>query len=312
MFKSKNIFVTGGAGVIGLQLVPILLAAGHKVIVGDIKERPENFSLEIEYLQGDLNCLTEKKFLSFNAHIIIHLAATFERSTESYEFYSDNFDNNLRLSNHIMKMARSSETLERVLFASSYLVYKKDQYIFNNSASVPTRLSPESLLGARNLIGSAKLFHESELNYISSFSETKFSIVIPRIYRGYGLGSRDVISRWVRAALADEELIVYDLDGSFDYIYCKDSALGIFKLACETNYAGVVDLGTGRSRKVSEILEILRSHFPNLRIKQGNSTGIIEASEADTNRLRAVTNWVPEYHIEKAIPEIIEFESLNG
>ena len=309
MTSGKNIFVTGGAGVIGQQLIPLLLEAGHNVFVGDLKEKPSSFSSQVYYIKGDLNNLHKSVFSDLKIQILIHLAATFERSVETFEFYSDNFENNVKLSNLIMNMARVSDHLERVLFASSYLVYDKKQYLFEIPPGSPTKLGPKSEIGARNLIGSAKLFHESELKYISSFPETSFSIVVPRIYRGYGIGSRDIISRWIRAALNQESIFAYDLEGAFDYIYCKDSALGIMKLACQSDYAGIVDLGTGRSRKVKEVLEILKSNFTNLEVREGESTGLFEASEADTDILRSITGWSPTFDLQAAISEIIEFEA---
>ena len=128
----NNVFVSGGAGVIGQQLVPLLLENQYRVIVGDLKPKPRNFIKEVVYLQGDLNELTQEKFDSLEIEIFINLAAAFERSFESYNFYDNNFINNIRLSNHLMSLARSSNTLKRVLFSSSYLVYDKTQYMSKN------------------------------------------------------------------------------------------------------------------------------------------------------------------------------------
>ena len=58
----NNVFVSGGAGVIGQQLVPLLLENQYRVIVGDLKPKPRNFIKEVVYLQGDLNELTQEKF----------------------------------------------------------------------------------------------------------------------------------------------------------------------------------------------------------------------------------------------------------
>jgi nucleoside-diphosphate-sugar epimerase len=81
------------------------------------------------------------------------------------------------------------------------------------------------------------------------------------------------------------------------------------KLACQSDYAGIVDLGTGRSRKVKEVLEILKSNFTNLEVREGESTGLFEASEADTDILRSITGWSPTFDLQAAISEIIEFEA---
>lgn len=304
----SNVFVSGGAGVIGQQLVPLLLENQYRVIVGDLKPKPSNFPKEVVYLKGDLNELSQETFDSLEVEIFINLAAAFERSFESYNFYENNFTNNIRLSNHLMSLARSSNSLKRVLFSSSYLVYDKTQYMFRSHKSEPIILGAGSLISPRNLVGAAKLFHESELRFISSFPETRFSVVIPRIYRGYGPGSRDVISRWIRDAIANVEIEVFDLEGVFDYIYSKDSAKGLYLLACKSDFDGIVDLGSGKSRSVMEILDYLRDIFPNIKVRSGVPAGELESSQANLEILQKVTNWRPEYSIRDGIQEIVDYE----
>ena len=125
----KNIFVTGGAGVIGLQFIEILKQHNFNIYVGDLKSKPSSFGPKITYFQGDLNNFNEKIFEELKIEVVVHLAATFERSIESKNFYNDNFVNNIKLSNHILNFVRNSKTVRKFLFASSYLVYDSQQYI---------------------------------------------------------------------------------------------------------------------------------------------------------------------------------------
>jgi carbamoyl-phosphate synthase large subunit len=305
--KKNKVFITGGAGVIGQQLVPILINYGYEIIVGDIKPRPYEFSPEVIYIEKDLNLITQKEFDSFKIDIIIHLAATFERSIESLSFFENNLWNNVILSHHILKLANESKSIKRFLFASSYLVYESRQYINEKLQLEPFILNGESRINPRNLIGSSKLFFEKELEFMESF-DTHFSIVVPRIYRGYGLGSRDVISRWIRESLNGKTLEVYDDNGCFDFIYCKDSAHGIYKLACESSFEGIVDLSSGKSVSISEILKIICDFIPSTKIEYTQSTNKIENSKGNIEVLRLHTKWQPEYDIRKGIAEIIEYE----
>ena len=57
--KNKKIFISGGAGVIGLELVQILVKCGAIVMVGDLKPRPSCFSNKVIYIQGDLNLIDD-------------------------------------------------------------------------------------------------------------------------------------------------------------------------------------------------------------------------------------------------------------
>lgn len=184
MMKSKRVFVSGGSGVIGLEIVPKLLARGATVMVGDLKPRPSSFGPSVIYRQGDLNTLTDREFKAFRPDIFIHLAATFERSAESYEFWGENFLHNVQLSHHLMTLAKDTESLKKVVFASSYLIYDQMLYQFNFPATKAISLKETDSVLPRNLTGAAKFSHEIELRFLNQYKSKQFSTVCVRIFRG--------------------------------------------------------------------------------------------------------------------------------
>ena len=306
----QRVFVSGGAGVIGMELVPKLCALGATVFVGDLKPRPASFPPEVLYRQGDLNTMSAREFEAFGPDLFIHLAATFERSTESYEFWHENFRHNVQLSHHLMTLAKDSPGLRRVVFASSYLIYLPALYQFGSPRDAAVSLRETDPVSPRNLTGMAKLAHEVELGFLETFRSAQFTSVSARIFRGYGRGSRDVISRWVRALLADEPITLYRPEGLFDYVYAADTAEGLIRLA-QAPCTGIVNLGTGRARRVSDVVDILRRHFPAMQVVNGESDIPYEASQADTTRLVASTGWTPEFDLETALPRIIDHEKAS-
>ena len=48
IIKNKKIFISGGAGVIGIELVNILSKLGAIILVGDKKDKPETFPTKIK------------------------------------------------------------------------------------------------------------------------------------------------------------------------------------------------------------------------------------------------------------------------
>ncbi len=306
--RGKRIFVSGGAGVIGLEMIPRLLAHGATVMVGDLKPRPLSFAPSVVYRQGDLNELTQAEFRSFAPDVFIHLAATFERSAESYEFWEENFAHNVLLSHHLMTLAKDAPSLRRVVFASSYLIYDPILYQFDSPQIKPVALKETDPVLPRNLTGMAKFSHEIEMRFIDQFCAERLSTVCARIYRGYGRNSRDVISRWVRSLLKDEPITVYRPEGIFDYIYAGDSAEGLIRLAAAEDVKGIINLGTGRSRKVQDVVEILRTHFPNMQVDTEESDIPFEASQADITRYQKLVGWSPIYDLPQAIAEIVDYE----
>ena len=309
-FESRRVFVSGASGVIGREMIPMLVENGASVMACDLKPRPEEFPPDIIFRRGDLNFITQSEIDQFNPEIFIHLAATFERSQETYEHWEENFWHNVRLSNHMMTLMRNVSALTRVVFPSSYLIYDKNIYSFDVAPVEPVKLKETDAIAPRNLTGMAKLAHEIELDFLRRFKNDNFKSACARIYRGYGKNSRDVISRWVRDLLQGKEIHAYSLDGIFDYIYAKDSAEGLLRLAL-SDFEGVINLGTGRSRRVREILGILGKYFPNMVVEEGTSditSGATEASEADLTRLREFLHWEPKIDLETGIANIISFE----
>ena len=307
MFKQKRIFISGATGVIGTEMVDILLSQGAILFVGDLKPCPEKWFNKLEYFHGDLNNICFEELNSFKPEFFIHLAATFERSTESYDYWQENFRHNIQLSNHLMTLIKDLKSVKSVVYASSYLIYDPHLYNFHQSQEIPYCLKETDPIYPRNLTGMAKLAHEIELRFLDIFKKDQFSISIPRIFRGYGRNSRDIISRWVRSILNDEEIKVYRPEGIFDYVYAKDTALGILKIA-EAKVEGIINLGTGSARKVSDVVNVLVSRFPSAKVKNIESDIPYEASQADISELIKKINWRPAYSIENGIDEIIVFE----
>lgn len=304
--QNKRVFISGGAGVIGTHLVDALIRAGADIFVGDLKPCPKAWLGKVKYRQGDLNSISQEELLDFSPHYFFHLAATFERSVETFPFFNENFHHNLQLSHHLINCLKDSPDLLKVIFASSYLIYDPKLYE-SEKPLAPVMLNENSFTYPRNICGAAKFFHEQELQFIRQFADEQLSIISARIFRVYGKNSRDVISRWIRMALLGEPLTVYLAEGHFDYIYAEDVAKGLIKL-CDSTSSGIVNLGSGHARSIREVLAILKRNFPNLQWQEEASEQLLESSQADMRKFHEITSWMPEFQLEKAIPLLIEYE----
>ena len=307
MWKNKRVFISGGNGVIGRELVNQLHNLGAEIMVGDLKPFSDELPQGIRYRQGDLNYCKPQELLTFKPEFFFHLAATFERSVESYEFWEENYWHNIHLSHHLMTILKDCPALKRVIFASSYLIYDQHFYQFAQPQPQARRLKEQDAVCPRNLTGMAKLMHEMELRFLEEFNSDRLSAVMPRIYRVYGKGSRDVVSRWARQLLAGKGLSVYRKEGMFDYIYAGDVAEGLVRLAA-ADFRGVVNLGKDHARRVEEIVEVFRSYFPGMQTEECATDIPFEASQADMDLFFKLTGWKPAVEIEEGIPQVIEYE----
>jgi nucleoside-diphosphate-sugar epimerase len=303
----KRVLVTGGAGVIGQELVTLLQSQGATVRVVDFAEKPHSFQ-SVEYLRLDLAQKDSQFLFRFEPQVVFHLAADFERSTENLIFWETNFKNNILASHNLLEQIRHQPSLERLVFASSYLIYDKDQY---NRVDRDGVLSESSKVDPRNLCGVAKLQTERDIEFLQHQPGIQFTSVSARIFRVYGKGSRDIVSRWVRSAIARQTLTVFGKQNKFDYIFAGDVAKGLLELASAPAAQGVVNLGTGISRSVDELSRLVCERVSPVPITETDDEIYPESSRADIAKLREWTGWSPTTTLEQGI-EILKAYELQA
>jgi nucleoside-diphosphate-sugar epimerase len=306
--KNKKVIVTGSAGVIGRELINKLKEKGTIIRCFDIAPKPRMFTEEIDYCQKDLSRLNPIEFINFDPEIIFHLAATFERTEEDINFWRHNYLNNILLSHQVIDAAKECKNLKKFIFASSYLVYSPSLYLFEKPISKPIKLKEDDRINPRNLCGAAKYYTEKELEYLNNFKEYPFTKISARIFRVYGKGSRDVISRWIRTGVKNKPIKVFLRENSFDYIFAADVAEGLLRLAENDDARDIVNLGNGTSRKIEEVIKIIKKYIPLIKIKEIDKRGLYEGSCADISRLKQLTKWQPEITLEQGIKMIIDYE----
>jgi carbamoyl-phosphate synthase large subunit len=305
-WKNKRVFISGGSGVIGTALVDRLIEKGASLFVGDLKPMPEKWSSLKKYREGDLISLSEKEIRDFAPEVFFHLAATFERSIETADFWQENFHHNILLSHHLLSLQKDLPSLKQIIFASSYLIYNPNHYLFQTPQNSSVPLVETTNAAPRNLCGMAKMLHEQELLFVKKF-RPDLQIINARIFRSYGKNSRDIISRWIRALIKNEPITIYCPEGRFDFIYAEDVAKGLLALA-ETDFNGTVNLGSGKSRSIHEVLDILRRHFGDIICRNEKADIPFEASEADMSLFHQLSPNLSFQSLEEAIPQLIAFE----
>lgn len=309
-FKGKKVLVTGGSGVIGRELLRYLIDEGAEILSVDREDLPDGKWDNVKSLKLDLAEDKLDELIEFNPEIIFHLAAAFERSAESPEFWNVNWHDNIIVSHKVLDAAKEMSALDTFVFASSYLLYNTSLYISDTFKEEATFLNENNHVVPRNLCGGAKYYTESEMEFIKEYYKPNLRTINARIYRVYGRGSRDVISRWVRMCLNNETLELYNKNNRFDYIFAGDVAKGLLTLAKTPDASGVFNLGSGNPRFVKDIIDVLINEglLTESDIIDNGDTEEYESSCADITRLKETTSWYPPIQIEDGIKLIIEYE----
>ena len=302
--------VTGAAGVIGRELLNILISKDANVLSVDRLPLPEGDYGKVKHIMMDLAVDSYDELIEFKPEVIIHLAAAFERSGESPDFWGTNWHDNNLVSHRLVDFIKQLPSLEVFVFASSYLLYNPSLYLSNTQRDGVTYLREDDVIIPRNLCGASKFYTEREIEFVRKVVKPELRQVNARIYRVYGRGSKDVISRWIRNGLANENIETYNKDNQFDYIFAGDVAEGLLVLAENGNAMGNVNLGSGVARSVNDVLNILLDLNildESLIIDKG-VTEDFEASCADLTRLKSLTGWVPPTDLKTGIKKIIDYE----
>lgn len=301
--------VTGGAGVIAGELLALLSEAGAEVLSIDRLPLPGAAPGGVRHIKGDLAFMDLAAVREFRPQTIFHLAATFERSVETPEFWAENWNDNVVVSHRLTELAAEIGGIEAFVFASSYLLYDPVQYLRPEPGGAPTPLREDSPIRPRNLCGAAKLYAEWEIDFAHEVQGRAFRTVHARIYRVYGRGSRDVVSRWVRAALAGQPIDVYHPENRFDYVFAGDVAGGLARMAVTPAAHGVLNLATGRARFIHEVISAIEVATGSaLQATSHTADEPFEASQADVTRLRAMLGWSPGTVLEDGVARLVAFE----
>ena len=306
----KRVAVTGAAGVIGRELLFRLVDQGTEILSLDRVPLAAELASRVNHVQVDLAFGGMEEISKFEPDIVYHLAAAFERSVEEPEFWDANFNDNILVSHRLHELLRNLSGVSTYVFASSYLLYQPELYLFDRPPGAPRKLKESDPLSPRNLCGSAKYYAEREITFLRNVDQLPLRSVSARIYRVYGRGSRDVISRWVRALLQGRSIEIYNPENAFDYVFASDVAEGLMRLAGTPAAQGPVNLATGRARSIQEVVEIVKGYVNqrNVSLHWMGSTSPFEASAADTSRLKTLTGWVPQTDLENGVKEVIQFE----
>ena len=88
---------------------------------------------------------------------------------------------------------------------------------------------------------------------------------------------------------------------SFDYISIVDAVQGISMALNKMQCTGIINLGTGESRSVNEIVNLVRKHFGISELECLKEPAMI----SDSSKIASLTGWGPKVSIESEVSKII-------
>jgi dTDP-glucose 4,6-dehydratase len=314
----KRILVTGADGFIGSHLVEELLKQGNSVKAfvfynsfnswGWLDTLPKKILNEIEIFSGDIRDPNGVREAMKDIDVVYHLAALIAIPF-SYHSPDSYVDTNIKGTLNVLQAAREFKT-KRILITSTSEVYGSAKYVPIDENHPFQGQSPYSAtkIGADRL---AESFYRS--------FDLPLTIVRPFNTYGPRQSARAVIPTIITQLLAGKETIkLGDLTPTRDFNFVKDTVKGFIEIAnSDLTIGEEINIATEKEISIKELAEELINQInPNAKIVCDKQRVRPEKSEVNrllgsNEKIKRLTNWKPEYSLEKGLAETIEWIKNN-
>lgn len=303
----RTVLVTGGAGFIGMHVVPMLLEKGYHVRIFDNMFRGDRAKVaelvatgKVELIDQDVRYGGAVHQAMKGCESVIHLAAVSINKSVSDPFES--VDINM-VGNHNVFAAAADHGVRRLVFASSASVYGDPKKLPMHEDDELSPLTPYCI---------AKRSGEDLLGF---YQRTKgLSWVALRFFNVYGPGQKttayytSVINHFVNR-LREGLPPVIDGKGeqSMDFIHVHDIASSVVA-ALESEGDNVpVNIGTGIDTSIADLAKILINAVGVDVEPQFNPRDVLVSRRAaDITRAKEVLGWEPTITVEDGMTDLVQ------
>ncbi len=303
----KNILVTGGAGCVGMVLVPMLLKENYNVVVLDnlyagIKPSAYLLDSNFRFINGDIQNIKTLQMVLRDVDLVVHLAAVVgyqacDRNTKLAE------DVNL---NGTIILNQLREIDQSIIFASTDSVYGFGEY----------NVDEETLPNPSSLYSRTKAKAEKHLLKAGN-------VVVYRFSSSFGVSPRFrydlLINDFVYQAFKKKYLLIYEKDFRRSFIHVQDMAKAIiFAIQNISNMTNqIYNVGSkDLSFTKEEIANLLKNKLDfQLVFAEVDSDPEYRNHKINFTRLRNL-GFEPKISLQEGIDELIEtyqlFEGLES
>jgi UDP-glucose 4-epimerase len=302
----KTVFFTGGAGFIGMHVVPMLLERGYKVRIFDNMFRGDRDAVARLAATGDVELIDQDVRYGGAVHQamkgathVIHFAAVSINKSQSDPYES--MDINM-IGNHNVFAAAADHGVKRLVFASSASVYGDPKKLPMHEDDELSPLTPYciSKRAGEDLLG----FYQRRAG---------LSWIALRFFNVYGPGQKttayytSVINHFVNR-LREGQPPVIDGKGeqSMDFIHVHDIARAVV-MALESEEANVpINVGTGIDTSIADLARILIDAVGSDVEPIFNPRDVLVSRRAaDTTRAKEILGFEPTIEVRDGMTDLI-------
>lgn len=279
MIQGMKIAVTGGSGFIGSHLVNEL-SKNNTVVNIDSREGKDITDLD----------MLKREFEGVD--YVFHLAALIsvqESSDDSKKYFEINTLGTLNV-----LLAAKEKGVKKVIFPSSASVYGNNPIPHKEGVL----LDPLSLYAITKLDGEYLMKMFKKAQGLDTCIIRFFNVYGPRQEKG-------VISKFIKTALKNEDILVYGGEQTRDFVYVKDVVKALIQ-SLEKD-VDLINFGTSISINIKELAEkvISLTNSSSKIVQKEEISGEVIKSEADMSKAKSL-GFNPEYSLDQGLKETIE------
>ena len=250
--------VIGGAGFLGGHLIPILLEAGHEVVVQDVIPAESTTKLkevmkDISYTWMSAVDITADDIGQYD--YVVNLAA---QGDAGLAMSSPKWTYHLNLDATMAVLEAARHSIKKNGEAPFKILYMSSDAVYGRVSPDKLPATEEEPMHPTNTYGASKA--AAELLIDAYASQWNIPVTILRSTTMYGEGSRptQVVPIFIRQALKNQQITI-EGDGSQtrDINYVKNVARAILNVLESPMSKGTWNIGSGRETSIRELAELI-------------------------------------------------------
>ena len=310
--KGKTIFVTGGAGFVGSEIVRQISASGGTAIVYDNlssgkKKFIQNYP-RVKIIKGDVkNRLTIHKAIQKSQYIINLAALPF--IPDSFHYPQEFFEVNTNGTLNLILESINHKKIKNFVHISTSEVYgsaKKSPMDENHP------ILPQSTYAVSKLAGEKAVF--------TMHKEHDFPAVMIRPFNTYGpnITQPYIIPEIIMQVLGkNSEIKLGNINAERDFTFVSDTANGIIRALFSKKAIGeTINLGSGRSHKIKDIVKSVSSILEKKVTISSNKDRLrpfdVNKLVCDNRKAKKMLDWEPKITFDEGLKNTINWIKENS
>ncbi len=304
-----KIFVTGGAGFVGRNLVKSLIEKNHNVTIFDNLSNSSEKNIKslldkVKFVKGDITNYDDISNSIIGSEVVIHLAS---KINVQESFANPNLTKRVNVdgTKNLLKACKENH-ITNVITASSAAVYANCKY-------PNVHLSEDSKIDPISPYGESKL--EMEQTFKSFSEQHRINTAILRFFNIYGVGQTPeyagVITKFLQKIQENKPLEIYG-DGlqTRDFVSIDDVVDSIHDAISkiEGKHGSIYNIASGKSISINDLAILMISlSEKNLNIIHSEpKKGDIIHSQADISLAKKELSYQPKIGLKDGIRNLMK------